>query len=318
MTVTDDRAINPFSTHPVAAAPASASTQALVQREVHEIQAQMIVARNFPRDPLRATDRVINAFSRPALCEQAMYAYSQGGSEISDLSIRAAEEIARSWGNLRCGVAEVSRAHSTSECLAFAMDLETGFAEERRFHVRHWRDTKKGGYPITEEREIYNLIANFGARRKRACILSTIPSDVQAAAKQQIAITLRTKAEVTPERIASLLEKFATFGVSKEQLEKRIQRRIESMLPAQLLNLGRIFNSLADGMSTAPDWFDVAAPPSGSEQVGSAQSSRADSIKGKLRARRGADKERPELALNPQLEPTEHADAHGGQTPTDG
>ena len=43
---------------------------------------------------------------------------------------------------------------------AYAWDLESGYYDERQFQVRHWRDTKKGGYAIKEERDIYELVAN--------------------------------------------------------------------------------------------------------------------------------------------------------------
>lgn len=33
---------------------------------------------------------------------------------------------------------------------------------------------------------------------------------------------------------------------------------MESILPAQVVSLGRIYNSLRDGMSKPHEWFDVA------------------------------------------------------------
>lgn len=252
--------INPFGAVSAGAgAPRGAMTEALVQREVAEVQAAMLLAKKFPRDPIAAMDRILNSCSRQTLAESGMYQYSRGGSDVTGPSIRLAETLAQGWGNLLCGVAEVSRGTGSSECLAYAWDLETGFRDEKRFTVRHWRDTKAGGRPLTDERDIYELIANMGARRKRACLLTVIPGDVVEAAVRQCEVTLHTKAEVTEDRIKSLLEKFATYGVTKEQIEKRIQRRIESLTPALLVSLGKVYNSLRDGMSAPSDWFEVAA-----------------------------------------------------------
>ena len=80
----------------------------------------------------------------------------------------------------------------------------------------------------------------MGARRKRACLLAVIPGDVQDAAVKQCHVTLTTKAEVTPERIKAMLELFAQYNVTKEQIEKRIQRRLDSITPSLFAELGKI------------------------------------------------------------------------------
>lgn len=248
---------NPF---PVAADSGGALAQANTQREVAEVQAAMVIAKKFPRDPREAMDRILMACTRPRLADQAVYQYARGGQDVTGPSIRLAEELARGWGNILCGVTELSRANGVSECLAYAWDLETNFRDEKRFHVKHWRDTKKGGYALKDERDIYELIANQGARRKRACILAVIPGDVQEAAVQQCDLTLKTTAELTPERLQSMLDKFSSYGVTREHIEKRIQRKLDSMTPALFISLGKIYNSLRDGMSTPHEWFDLPKP----------------------------------------------------------
>ncbi len=42
--------------------------------------------------------------------------------------------------------------------------------------------TRSGGYKLTDDRDIYELEANMGSRRLRACILQIIPGDVTSAA----------------------------------------------------------------------------------------------------------------------------------------
>jgi hypothetical protein len=271
---------NPFGSAPIAAAPQMASQAALVQREVAEVQAAMIIAKREPRDPRRAMDLILNNCSREGLAERSIYQYARGGQDITGPSIRLAEELARGWGNILTGVTELSRLNGYSECLAYAWDLETNFRDEKRFQVKHWRDTKKGGYALTDERDIYETIANSGARRKRACILSVIPIDVQEAAVEQCELTMRTKINVTPEKIASMVAAFAEVGVTKSQLERRIQRRVETITPALMANLGKVFNSLKDGMSQVVDWFD---PDPETPNGAPAPTSRAESVKDQIK-----------------------------------
>ena len=231
------------------------------QRAIAEVQGAIISAKRFPRDVLAAIDRIKVACQRPTLAAQALYSYGKGGSDVTGPSIRLMEAVAQNYGNISCGVVELSRANGTSECMAYAWDLETNFRDEKKFQVKHWRDTKKGGYVLTEERDIYELIANMGSRRKRACLMAVIPGDVVEDAANQCDETLRAKVQITPEKIKSMIEAFAVHNVSSEQLEKRIQRKLESIQPAQMVSLGKILNSLKDGMSKPADWFEVAPQP---------------------------------------------------------
>ena len=145
--------------------------------------------------------------------------------------------------------------------------METGYYDERQFQVKHWRDTKKGGYAITDERDIYEVIANMGQRRKRAVLLTVIPGDVADAAVRQCEETLQTHADTSPDAVRALLEAFLGFGVTKGQIEARIQRRAESILPAQVLQLRKIWASIRDEMSTAADWFDPLSPEEAGQKV---------------------------------------------------
>lgn len=244
------------------AAQETSGSRQLQQRENAETLAMVAMAKRFPRDVIANTDKILNAFTRVTLAERAAYQFSKGGSDVSGPSIRAAEAIAQMWGNLSMGFREISRGvgHdgvTFSEVEAFCWDIEAGNRQPLQFIVRHWRDRKGGkGYVITDERDIYELIANQAQRRKRACILALVPGDVVEAAMSQADVTLRTKADTSPEAMAKMVDAFLPFGVTKEQIEKRIQRRLESIAPAQVVTLKRIYASLRDDMSTAADWFE--------------------------------------------------------------
>lgn len=254
---------NPFQAIATQAPASQPVAQDLAQsREVAEIQAAMVVAKRFPRDEIAATDRILRACTRPTLAEQALYSYSRGGSEITGPSIRLAEACAQAWGNMRFGFREVARGTGDggvtfSDVEAFAWDLETNVYKPLTFQVRHWRDTKKGGYKITDERDIYELVANMAQRRVRACILATIPGDVVESAQAQCEETLNAKADTSPEGLKKLVAAFASFSVTQGQIEKRCQCRLEGIRAAQVVQLKKIYVSIRDGMSRAEDWFPV-------------------------------------------------------------
>jgi hypothetical protein len=253
--------LNPFGT-PVMAAPATAATAALAQREVAHVLAQIYAARQFPRDQAACMERILTTCGRETLAAEAMYTYVRGGTEIEGPSIRLLEAVAQQWEHIDSGTVELERRAGQSEMMAYAIDLQSNVRDTKRWIVKHWRDTQSGGYALRDERDIYEATANQAARRKRACLLAVIPSDVVDAAVQQCKETLRTKVQITPARIASLAKKFADeFAVTHGMLEKRLQRKLDSMTPAQMVQLSRVYTSLKDGMSVASDWFDVADAP---------------------------------------------------------
>lgn len=248
-----------------ARAPALAETSGARQnqsRELSETQVKFLMAQQFPRDVVANMDKILNAFTRPALAEKSQYQFARGGTDIVGPSIRAFEAIAQQWGNMEQGFREVSRGLGFdnvpfSEVEAYCVDLESRNSKRLQFIVRHWRDTKGGGYKLKDERDIYELVANQAQRRVRACIQAMIPGDVTEAAMNQAEVTLRTTADTSPEAMAKMVIAFEPFGVTKDHIEKRIQRRLDTIQPAQVVMLKRVYASLRDDMSTASDWFDV-------------------------------------------------------------
>ena len=252
------------------------------ERAIQEVQAAMIIAKRFPRNEKEAVDRILNACTRPTLAESALYSYVRGGTDITGPSIRLMEAIAQQWGNMQSGLRELSQENGLSTIEAFAWDVETNTRETKTFQVKHERYTRSGTKALTDPRDIYEMVANMGARRKRACLQAVIPRDVVEAAVDQCEVTLKAKADTSPEAVKKLVEAFEKYGVNKSHIEKRIGRHLDSITPAQIISLKKIGVSLRDGMSGPGDWFDMAAAES--------QSSAAE----KLKAKQAAKEKKPE------------------------
>jgi hypothetical protein len=281
MSNTNNRVANPFAPTGAVSTPTNGQATAMTDqaRAVAEVQAALMIAKMNPRDPIKAMDRILNSCTRPTLADAATYAYARGKSNVTGPTIRLAEAIAQGWGNIQYGIREVSQTADVSTVAAYAWDVETNTRREVVFQVPLKRDTKKGSYRLTDSRDIYELVANQGARRLRACILGVIPGDVVEAALNQCAVTQKAHIDMTPEGLQKLAESFAQYGVSKAQIEKRIQRRLDAIQPAQVISLRNIFRSLREGMSTASDWFEPIEISSTEE----AQKKGAAGLKAKLK-----------------------------------
>ncbi len=249
----------------------NAAAAVAMTREMAETLASVQMAKAFPRNVTASRDRILNACARPKLAEGACYTYARGGTDVTGPSIRLAEMLAQNWGNMTFGIRELEQRNGESTCEAFAWDMETNARQTKVFQVPHIRHTRKGDTRLTDPRDIYELVANQGARRLRACILGIIPGDIVEEAVEACDRTLKTKFEVTPERVKKMLDIFAEYGITREQVEKRIQCRVEAIKPAQLANLGKIANSIKDGMSKPEDWFEKVSAGDGGTEVKSAK-----------------------------------------------
>lgn len=244
------------------AQPFSSQGMALVSRQAQEVQAAMVVAKRFPRDENEAYSKIMLACQRKSLAEQACYEYKRGGAKVEGPSIRLAETIARAWGNIDYGIIELEQKDGKSEMMAYAWDLETNTRITRIFSVKHWRDTKTGGYALTDSRDIYEITANLGARRVRACILQVIPGDIVDAAVEQCKKTLiGAYKEPLADRIRSMITAFEKdFQITKEMLENYIGCKADVFSENDFIRLRNVYKSLRDGMSTREELFDIPRP----------------------------------------------------------
>lgn len=240
---------------------ALASTESA--RAIAQVQASMLLARAYPRDEDMAVMKIEEACSRYSLAQKASYVYSRGGEEISGPTIRLAEAIVQGWGNMRSGIEEISRDYSegVSVCRSFAVDLQTGNEDEKKFFIRHWRDVRGSkGYRVTTDRDIRELVANYGARSKRACIEAVVPKYVFEDALEACEATLLREIRTDDAALKSMLHSFSELGVEQAHIEERINRALADILPAQMIHLHKIFNSLKGGDSTPSQWFDIVDP----------------------------------------------------------
>lgn len=236
-------------------------TTAQASRQTAEVQAAMVIAKKFPRDEVAAVNRIINACKRIKLAECSMYSYSKGGSTVTGPSIRMAEALAQSWGNLDFGIVELEQRNGESVVMSYCVDLETNTRQTKVFTVRHERFTRAGSYELKDPRDIYELVANQGARRLRACILGVIPGDVVDVALEQCDKTLKSgSSEPLIDRVRKMVHAFGDMGVTQHMIEDRLMHKIDATNETELVSLRKIYMSLKDGMSKREEWFSPRQP----------------------------------------------------------
>ncbi|WP_337034725.1 hypothetical protein [Paenibacillus illinoisensis] len=235
----------------------SAMEAAVVSRQAQEVQAAMILAKRFPRDENAAYNKIIQSCQRKSLAESAEYEFPRGGSKVSGPSIRLAEVLAQSWGNIDYGVTEIEQKDGESTMLAYCWDLETNTRRSMTFVVKHERKAKGKINRLDDPRDIYEMTANQGSRRVRACILGVLPGDIVEAAVNQCRQTLTTGNKVPlKDRIRQMITEFdGTYQVKQEWLEKYIGCNADAFSENDVRRLANVFRSLRDGMAKREDYF---------------------------------------------------------------
>ena len=227
-------------------------------RAIAEAQGKLIIAKNFPRDEVQAYARAMEACQRPAMAEKAFYSFPRGKQTVEGPTIRFAEELARCWGNVDYGIKELSQDDGKSEMQAYAWDLETNTQSVQNFTNPHQREAFGKMQTLTSQRDIYENNANMATRRLRSRILAVLPSWFVDGAINECKKTLAGQNE-TPliDRVKNMVVQFAKIGVTQEQIERRLKRKIDTMTAEDFVEYIGIFNALKNGESKVADWFEA-------------------------------------------------------------
>lgn len=237
----------------------SANAHVAQSREMAEVQSQIFLAKQFPRNEVQAEIKILNACKRKSLAETALYQYPRGSTTVTGPSIRLAEAIAQYWGNINFGIKELEQKNGESTVVAYAWDMESNTRQEKIFQVKHERYVKGKMNRLTDPRDIYELVANNGARRLRACILGVIPGDIIDNAVTQCHQTLQNSyEEPLKDRVVAVLRWFQKeYGITQEMVEAKLGHSMESFTEQDYVTLKSINQSLKDGMAKREDFFKI-------------------------------------------------------------
>ncbi|MGN0452127.1 MAG: hypothetical protein ACI4FN_08475 [Acutalibacteraceae bacterium] len=227
-------------------------------RAIAEAQGKLVIAKRFPRDEVQAYAKAMEACQRPKMAEKAFYAFPRSGQTVEGPTIRFAEELARCWGNIDYGIKELSQDNGKSEMQAYAWDLETNAQSVQNFTNPHQREQGKKMVTLTSQRDIYENNANMATRRLRARILAILPSWFVEDCITECKKTLAGKND-TPlvDRVKKMVVQFAKMGVTQEQIERRLKRKIDTMNADDFTEYIGIYNAIKQGESKISDWFEA-------------------------------------------------------------
>lgn len=229
-------------------------------RAIAEAQGKLVIAKRFPRDEVAAYAKAIEACQRPTMAEKAFYSFPRAGQTVEGPTIRFAEELARCWGNIDYGIKELSQDDGKSEMQAYAWDLETNAQSVQNFTNPHQREVRGKMVTLNSQRDIYENNANMATRRLRSRILAILPAWFVEDAIAECKKTLAGQNDLPLiDRVKKMIVAFAKLGVTQDQIEKRLRRKLETMSADDLVEYIGIYNAIKGGESKAAEWFDAPA-----------------------------------------------------------
>lgn len=241
----------------------SQATTVEQSRAIAEVQGAIVVAQQVPRSLPRAIERMEEACRQLPMAERAFFRFPRGGKNVTGPTVHLARELARCFGNVQYGITELDRnvADGYSEMKADAWDVETNVRAFSTFRNPHRRDKRDvvGGELITDNRDIYELNANMGARRVREMIFAILPRWYTDTAQDLCKDTIAKKAggeAPLAQRIAAQVEWWrGRYGVTVAQLEAKLDRKQSEWTPFDLADLAIVGRSLSQGETKKEDEF---------------------------------------------------------------
>ena len=241
-------------------------------RAVAEVQAAVLVAQQVRRNTGHARTLMAQACQHLPFAERAFFRFPRGGETIQGATVHLARELATCWGNVQYGIDEMRRDDDAgeSEVRAWAWDLENNTRSSMTFVVPHVRDTRRGTVKLTDARDIYEAIANQGARRLREAIFAVLPVWFTDEAQDICRATIeRGDGKPLPERVDQCVQLFDRLGVTVDQLERKLGRARDRWTSPDLAQLSITYKSITRGEIRADEEFP-AQPVTAAELAGAA------------------------------------------------
>ncbi|AVP42364.1 hypothetical protein SEA_MISHA28_65 [Mycobacterium phage Misha28] len=237
--------VNQVQTYrPPAAQPSNISQATAVEqsRAVAQVQAQIVVAQNCPRNIQRATAEMQEVCRTLAMAEQAFYQVPNRGNGAS---VHLMRELARIWGNIEHGSKELARNEDSSEIEAFAWDMQTNSRTSRTYIVPHERMKGKNREKLENLGDITNNNNNVAARAVRECIANVLPKWFTEQAQTICRQTLEHgEGKPLPERITEMLGVFKGIGISEAQIEAKLGKKRGQWDAGDVAQMGIAYTSI--------------------------------------------------------------------------
>ena len=250
-----------------------------------EIDIQISTAKKYPRNVDESLGRIVTlATVNPQTASECFYSLKRngadGGTAIEGPSVRLAEIVAASWGNLRVASQIVGNDGKFITARGVCHDLETNVAvasEVKR------RITDRSGRTYNDDMQVVTGNA-AGAIAFRNSVFKVVPKAVISNAIAEIKKSLTTDTAQNFEEVkAKMFAVFAKKGVTKEMIYSYFEvEGEEEITPDIVAELRTTFTAIKEGQATAEELF--IAPYKAKQEAEKATAKRGGTVQDRIKA----------------------------------
>lgn len=181
-----------------------------------EIDTAIATARRYPRSPTQFLHRAISlATLTPEIAAKCEYAKPVGGDRVNGPSVRLAEIVAATYGNIRVQARVISETHSEVIAQGVAHDLETNVAQSTEVRVSLLKKDRK---TRVGPEQVSTAHASACAKARRNAIFLVVPLAIVQPVIEKAREVAAGTAATLPERREAMLAWFEQRGVKRSQI----------------------------------------------------------------------------------------------------
>lgn len=222
-----------------------------------EIESQIATAKQYPRDVPKALAKAATlATVSPQTAEECSYAMPRGGKTVMGPSVRMAEIIASTWGNLRIATRILDIGEREITVQGVCHDLESNVAES--VEVRR-RIVDRNGNRYNDDMLQQTANAASAVAYRNACF-KVIPKAVWLGVYEKAVLAAQGSGGSRPiaDRRKAALTYFASQGIPESAVLKRLGRaKVDDISLDDLQILTGFRNAISQEDAQAQDLFYV-------------------------------------------------------------
>lgn len=218
-----------------------------------EIDSQIATAKRYPRNVGESIERILQlATLDEETAQECFYALKKDNQLIEGPSIRLAEIVATSWGNIRAASHIIANDGKFITAQGVCIDLETnvGISCEIKRRI-----TTRDGRQFSDDMQMVTGNA-AGAIALRNAILKVVPKAALNKAMKQVKALAVGKGNDIEETKQKLFATFAKYGVSSPMILSYLNiETADQITPEMIVTLRGVNNAIKEGQTTASEQF---------------------------------------------------------------
>jgi hypothetical protein len=220
-----------------------------------EIDSQIATAKAFPRSLKQSMDRALSmATVNEEVAASCTYAVPRSGKTIEGASVRLAEIVCSTFGNLRAGARVISNDGKTVTAQGICHDLESNYSVTVEVKKKI---TDKFGKTFSEDMQVVTGNAACAIAYRNA-VYKVIPAAIIDDIWEKTKEVARGKAETLVKRRDKAIEYFHSQGIKDDQICRVLEiKKIEDIDLDKLQTLRGILTSVKNGEATLKDLFEA-------------------------------------------------------------